>query len=80
MPSEAFYKPVNIKLGRTVNRKDRHDLNQGFIDEVVELEETEIEPDPEPRGRRQMLRTRNRRAIVCDVLDDLQDNSEEDSE
>ena len=27
-----------------------------------------------------MLRTRNRRAIVCDVLDDLQDNSEEDSE
>ena len=27
-----------------------------------------------------MLRTRNRRAIVCDVLADLQDNSEEDSE
>ena len=35
LPSEAFYKPVNIKLGRTINRKDRHDLNQGFIDKVV---------------------------------------------
>ena len=71
MPSEAFYKPVSIKLVRTINRKDRHDLNPGFIDEVIEVEETEIEPEPEPRGRRQILRTRNRRAIVYDFLADL---------
>ena len=71
MPSEVFYKAVNIKVGSTINRKQRFDSNQGFIDEVGDLEETEIEPEPEPRGRRQILRTRNRRAIVYDFLADL---------
>ena len=56
------------------------DLNQRFIDENVLLEEIKIESEPEPRDMRQILRTRHRRAIVYDVLADLQDNSEEDSD
>ena len=48
LPSEVFYKPAKVKVGRAITRKHRLDLNQGFIDEVVELEETETEPD---RGR-----------------------------
>ena len=79
MPSELFYKPAKVKVGRAITRKLRVDLNQGFIDEVVELEETETEPEPEPRERRHTLRTRNRRVIVDEVLDDLQEDSEEDS-
>ena len=80
MPSKVFYKPVNVKVERTINRKQRVDLNQRFIDEKVLLEEIEIEPEPEPRDMREMLKIRHRRAIVYDVLADLQDNSEEDSD
>ena len=80
MPSEVFYKAVNLKVGRPIARKRRVDLNQGFIDEVAELEETNVEPEPEVRERRQGLRTRNRRAIVDDILADIEDDSENDSE
>ena len=80
MPSKVFYKPVNLKVERTINRKQRVDLNKRLIDEKVLLEEIEIEPEPEPRDMREMLKIRHRRAIVSDVLADLQDNSEEDSD
>jgi hypothetical protein len=79
LPNEAFYKPVTIKVGTTVTRTLRVDLNIGFIeqaneenDNMVQTNEEE-EVDIEAEDRRKRMRLRRRLATVDDIFAELED-------
>ena len=86
MPNEAFYKPVKIKIGKTITRKtNQEDLNQGFLnvtlDELVQASEEvpavetneEVVQVVEAEDRRRRMRLSRRLATPeCDSDDEFQ--------
>ena len=79
MPNEAFYKPVKIKVGKTMTRKPTEDLNQGFfnvtLDELVQASEEveEVVADVEAEDRRRRMRLSRRLATMDDIVAELED-------
>ena len=81
MPNEAFYNSVKINTGKVIVRKERVNLDKGFIEETNEESVQEHEEvDGETENRRERMRLRTRIARFDDMEDELVSESDSDGE